>query len=420
MSKEKSEVKEAPDGTLEQGEFKLKKKKPKKLTNNKVTTTKVDLSKKPESKKEDVTKDKVTKVDLSKKEDNAIQEKKSDDSNVTIKESKNEESSKAVVEEVRPADKVENTEEKKEEKKEEVITPISEITEEVKEEPVLEKTPDPEVPKVNLPENVEKLVNFMEETGGTVEDYVRLNVDYSKVDNSTLLNEYYKNTKPHLNQEEINFIMEDNFSYDEEVDEERDVKKKKLAYKEEIAKAKNFLEETKKKYYDEIKLRPGVTQEQQKAMDFFNRYNEGQQKSKKQHSDFVNKTKDYFSKDFKGFEFNLGEKKFRYNINNAEDVAREQSELQNFTKRFLNKDGSIADHKGYHKALYSAKNADTIANHFYEQGKADATKDIIAKSKNISNEARSSAPGDLFVGGFKVRAISGVDSSKLKIKTRKK
>jgi uncharacterized protein (DUF2164 family) len=212
--------------------------------------------------------------------------------------------------------------------------------------------------------------------------------------------------------------MEDNFSFDEEMDEEREVKKKKLAFKEEIAKAKNFLEETKSKYYDEIKLRPGVTQEQKKAMDFFNRYNKEQQIAEKHHESFKNKTNDYFTDNFEGFDFDLGEKKFRYKISNANDVAEKQSNLNTFVKKFLNKEGEVVDTVGYHKAIYAAENADTIANHFYEQGKADAVKNMMAKSKNITNEPRPQANGDVFINGLKVRAITGADSSKLKIKTK--
>ena len=259
----------------------------------------------------------------------------------------------------------------------------------------------------------------MEETGGTIEDYTRLNADYSNVDNTALLKEYYKKTKPHLNQEEINFVLEDNFSYDEDLDEERDIKKKKLAHKEEIAKARKFLEETKSKYYDEIKLRPGVTQEQQKAMDFFNRYNEEQKVVSQQHDAFKQNTNKFFTEEFKGFDFNLGEKKFRYGVSDANEVADKQSNLSNFVGKFLDDNGNVKDYKGYHKAIFTAQNADTIANHFYEQGKADAVKDVMAKSKNISNEARSTASGDIFIGGFKVKAISGADNSKLKIKSKK-
>jgi len=259
----------------------------------------------------------------------------------------------------------------------------------------------------------------MEDTGGTVEDYVRLNADYSNVDGQTLLKEYYKKSKPHLNDEEISFIMEDNFSYDEEIDDEREVRKKKLALKEEVAKAHGYLEELKSKYYDEIKLRPGVTQDQQKAMEFFNRYNENQQVATQQHEDFKTKTKQLLSDDFKGFEFKLGDKNFRYGVKNPNEVIESQSNISTFVQKFLDKDGAVTDHEGYHKAIYAARNADTIAQHFYEQGKADAVKDVVAKSKNISNESRPQPTGDVFVGGFKVKAVSGSDSRGLKIKTRK-
>ena len=299
---------------------------------------------------------------------------------------------------------------------------IQEITEdEVKkvESVVEEAIRDEKVLGKQLPENVEKLVSFMEDTGGTVEDYVRLNADYSSVDGQTLLKEYYKKSKPHLNDEEIGFIMEDNFSYDEEIDDEREVRKKKLALKEEVAKAHGYLEELKGKYYDEIKLRPGVTQEQQKAMEFFNRYNEDQQVATQQHEDFKTKTKQLLSDDFKGFEFKLGDKNFRYGVKNPNEVIESQSNISTFVQKFLDKDGAVTDHEGYHKAIYAARNADTIAQHFYEQGKADAVKDVVAKSKNISNESRPQPTGDVFVGGFKVKAVSGSDSSGLKIKTRK-
>ena len=269
-----------------------------------------------------------------------------------------------------------------------------------------------------LPENVEKLVSFMEETGGTVEDYVRLNADYSTINEDTLLKEYYKKTKPYLEGEDINLILED-FSYDEELDEERDIRKKKIAYKEEVAKARNFLEETKSKYYDEIKLRPGVTQDQQKATDFFNRYNEDQEAAKQRHNEFVQSTKNLLNENFKGFDFNVGEKKFRYGVKNVSEVAEAQSDISNFIGKFLDKKGSIADAKGYHKAMYAARNADTIAQHFYEQGKADAVKDVIAKSKNISTEPRKNSSGNVFVNGLKVKAITGLDSSKLKVRTKK-
>ena len=267
-----------------------------------------------------------------------------------------------------------------------------------------------------LPENVEKLVTFMEETGGTVEDYVRLNTDYSSVVPEALLKEYYKKTKPHLDSEEIEFFMDETFAYDEDEDEEREIKKKRIAFKEEVGKAKAFLEDLKSQYYEEIKSRTTVNPEQQKAMDFFNRYNQDQQTVEQKHSTFKDSTKRFFTQEFKGFDFNAGGKSFKVNPQNTETVAEKQSNITNLLKKFLNDEGDVTDLNGYHKAMFAAENADTIANHFYEQGKADAIKDMLAKSNNISTDHRPTASGEIMVNGFKVRAINGVDSTKLKIK----
>jgi len=329
--------------------------------------------------------------------------------------------------ELKETPEVLNTEEKQEEivqvndTSEEVTSVIEEITEEQVEnleQKLDEALTDQEQSGAKLPENIEKLVSFMEDTGGTLEDYVRLNYDYSNVSETALLKEYYKKTKPHLDDEDINIILED-FSYDEDLDDEREIRKAKIALKEEVAKAKSFLDETKSKYYDEIKLRPGVTQEQKKAVDFFNRYNEEQKVAEQKHNDFLQKTKSLLNDEFKGFDFKVGEKKFRYGVKNVNEVAKEQSNISTFMERFLDKNGNVSDAKGYHKALFAARNADTIAQHFYEQGKADAVKEVVAKSKNITTEPRQNASGNVFVNGLKVKAISGLDSSKLKIKTRK-
>ena len=357
----------------------LKMKKPRKLTNKTEEIVKVNLDKKPEDKKP------IEKIEVINTENSKVSEEKTNEN----------ESVKTPVLES-PIKEIERVEEK---------TTIP--------EPVVEAKPE-----VVMPENINKLVSFMKETGGTIEDYTRLNRDYSELDGNSLLREYYKNTKPHLNHEEISFIMEDSFTYDEEADEERDIKKKKLAFKEEIANAKSFLEDTKDKYYEEIKLRPNVTKDQQKATEFFNRYNKEKEKANTQQQDFINLTNEYFSEDFKGFEFNVGEKKFSYNVNNAKELADQQVKLSDFTKMFLNEDGSIADHKGYHKAMFAARNVDTIASHFYEQGKSDGIKDIVDKSKNIETSSRPQSNGDIYIGGLKVKAVSGIDSSKLKIKTK--
>jgi len=365
----------------QEGEFKLKKRKtPKKLATPDNNVTKVSM-------KEPLieTEPEVTKVVIKEEEAPVVEE--------TVVTSEESNSPIQLVEEV----------------EEEVKEVEAEYKEAIRDEKVIGKP---------LPENIEKLVSFMEETGGNINDYVRLNADYSNVDNETLLKEYYKQTKPYLEGDDISLMLED-FSYDEDIDEQRDIRKKKLAFKEEVAKARNFLEETKSKYYDEIKLRPGVTQDQQKATDFFNRYNEEQKAGKAKHSEFLKRTNELLTDDFKGFDFNVGESKFRYSVKNPQKVAEAQSDISNFIGTFLNDKGEVKDTKGYHKALYAARNADTIAQHFYEQGKADAVRDVMVKSKNISTEPRKTSSGDVFINGLKVRAISGADSSKLKVKTRK-
>ena len=304
----------------------------------------------------------------------------------------------------------------------EEVSPIQEITdEEVKEvkQEIKEAIRDKEVLGKALPENVEKLVTFMEETGGSLQDYVALNKDYSKLNSSEVLKEYYLKSKPHLELDEIAFLMEDNFKFDEDVDEDREIRKKKLAFKEEVAKAKQYLEGSKSKYYDEIKLRPGVTQEQQQALSFYDQYKVQQEKAQQQHGDFRDRTKKLFSQDFKGFDFNVGEKKFRYGVKNPDKVAETQVDVQNFVSKYLDKDGNMIDPAGYHKAMYAAMNSDKIAHHFYEQGRADGIKNVITNSKNPTSDKPRQAAGEVFIGGMKVKSISGLDSSKLKIRTKK-
>ena len=398
-----SEVK-TNEPVKQEGEFKIKSKKPKQLTKLKDNVSKVVVnSKEPLIEVES----NVTKVEL-KKEEDAIQ----------IGETKEVVVGEQAGDSIKVDEQVSEPEQTTKE-----FNPLSEITEqEVKEtvKEVKEALRDEKVLGKALPENIEKLVSFMEETGGTIEDYTRLNADYSDVDQNSLLKEFYKKSKPHLNEEEIGFIMEDNFSYDEDLDDERDIRKKKLAQKEEVAKAKGFLNDLKDKYYEEIKLRPGVTQEQAKATEFFNRYNERQTVAEQQKERFKQSTKELFSQDFKGFDINVGEKKFKYNVQNPEKISENQSNIEYLAKKFLDKNGDIKDTSGYHKAIYAADNVDKIANHFYEQGKADAVKEVISSSKNPSStQARTQGSGDVFIGGLKVKAVSGMDSSKLKIKKTK-
>ena len=391
----------------QEGDFSLKgkSKRPKQLSNKAPEIVKVNIKEPLVNLEPDVTKVVISKDEL-KQEANAIQEQSTESGVLHT------EQPKVGLQEVGQGNSgpIEDVKED---------LPLQEITEEVKQvvQEAKEAVRDEKILGKPLPENVEKLVAFMEDTGGTVEDYVRLNADYSSVDDKTLLKEYYKKTKPYLESDDVSLLLED-YDYDEDIDEERDIRKKKIAFKEEVAKAKNFLEETKSKYYDEIKLRPGVTQEQQKAMDFFNRYNEDQETANRQHEDFKSQTNNYFNNEFKGFEFDVSGKKFRYGVQDPSKVAEDQSNINNFVGKFLNKEGKVTDTKGYHKALFMASNADTIINHFYEQGKSDATKDIIGKSKNPSAQPRQVQEGK-FINGLKVRSISGQDSSRLKIKTKK-
>ncbi len=314
----------------------------------------------------------------------------------------------------------------KTEEKQEVI--LEEITDEdpkpIKKEVEVEETVTKEqTPGMELPENVEKLVEFMNETGGTIEDYVALNTDYSNIDDNNLLREYYQKTKPHLSSEEVSFLMEDNFSFDEEIDEVRDVKRKKLAYKEAVAEAKTHLEGLKGKYYEELKLGSKLTKEQQKAVNFFSRYSKEQEQAKElqqQAKTIFNKETDkVFNENFKGFDFQVGDKKNRYNVKDVQNVKEDQSEFVKWLDPYINKDNNtLTNASDYHKTLFAGKNADAIATHFYEQGKADAVKNMTSQAKNINMDARKTDGGVVDTGGIKVKAISGDDSSKLKFKLK--
>ena len=393
------EKKEEPivDDAVEKLKIKKPKKKKFKETSEPV---KVDLKELKEKAEE------IIKVDLSKSaEEIKVPEKPVEEIKEEVVEvEKDKEEETPIVEEI-------TSEEIVEEKVEEKIEPT----------PIQQEIKQPE--KINLPENVEKLVNFMKETGGDINDYVRLNRDYGKMDNHTLLKEYYKTTKPHLSSEEVDFLMEDQFSYDEDTSDEKEIKRKKLALKEQVANAKSHLDGQKSKYYEEIKAGSKLTSEQQKAIDFFNRYNkesEANQKTVKKNSEiFTQKTNQVFNDKFKGFEYNVGDKKYRFNVNNAEEVKNTQSDISNFTKKFLDKNSALIDAKGYHKSLYTAMNADAVAKHFYEQGKADAMKDSVAKAKNVNMNPRQSH-GKIEAGGMKFKVLGDNSSDfKFKIKNNK-
>ena len=385
----------------EGGEMKMKSKpKPKKFKATKEEPVKIDLSKVDTSLEANAKVEAPIKVDLTeKKETDAIQIGETETVDV------GEQTGNGEIVDIGGTTTVEKP-----------SSPIEEVTE-VEKKQVQEPVAQPK--QVQLPENIEKLIDFMKDTGGTVQDYARLNADYSNINEDALLKEYYKKAKPHLDAEEVNFVLEEAFSFDTDIDEERDIKKKKLAKKEAVVEAREFLEDLKKQYYDEIKMRPGVNQEQQKAMDFFNRYNDEQQLATQKHEQFIDNTKQFFTDDFKGFDFEVGEKRFRYGVKDPNAVAENQSNLNNFVGKFLDTEGNVKDTKGYHKAMYAAQNIDKIVNHFYEQGKTDGIKNVVEGSKNPSAAVRQEGTQDIFIGGLKVRAIDGVSSSKLKIKKSK-
>ena len=322
--------------------------------------------------------------------------------------------------------KVEKVEEQKEEQP--VIEEVSneEVTVDQVEEQVEEAIVEAQETGKPLPENIQKVVEFMEETGGTLNDYVNLNRDISKMDDSEVLDEYYRNTKSHLSPEERNFILEEKFSYDEETDDPKDIKRKKIALKEQVAEARSHLDGQKSKYYKEVKAGSRLTPEAQKAMDFFNRYNKDQKEQKKRSEatkrSFLNKTNNVFNDKFKGFDYDIGDKRYRFNVKDINKVKETQSDINNFVNKFVNEDGTeIDDVAGYHKSLFTAMNADNIAKHFYEQGKADAIKDQVARDKNIDLNPRQTH-GEVEAGGVKVK-ILGQSTSDMKnrsFKIRKK
>ena len=386
--------------------------------------TKVDLSAKKET-----TDDNVIKVNLDnppKKEEDAVPEQSTDE--VPVRD-ESETSEKVLEENVETTDEKPTGEEVSDTVQDETPV-IEEVTEEQVEEQaeeLVEETKEAvaEAQKTGeaLPENIQKLVDFMNETGGSVEDYVRLNQDYTQYDDNSVLREYYKQTKKHLTDEEISFLMEDSFSYDEEEDTEREIKRKKLAFKEQVASARSHLDGQKSKYYEEIKAGSKLTPEQQKAVNFFNRYNkeseENQKVVERQANTFKMKTDVFFNKNFKGFNYDVGDKKYRFNVKNTNEVKETQSDINNFVKKFLNKNNEMEDAAGYHKSLFTAMNSDAIAKHFYEQGKADALKESIAKSKNVDMQPRQ-AFGGVEAGGIKVRVLGDNSNDfKFKIKNNK-
>ena len=365
----------------------------------------------------------LDKPPVQKEENNAVQERKTEEVSVDETSGDSKEVDKEVREQSSEKNDTVQTEEKVLEENESPLELIKEDEETVvkEEEPSItaeQKEEVKEAEKQMLPENVEKLVTFMEETGGSLEDYVNLNRDISKYDNVTLMREYYKTTKPHLNQDDVEFLLNKNFSYDEEADDPSEVKAKQLAFKEELFNAQNHFKTSKEKYYADLKLRKQneVAPEYKEAYDYYNNQKQLIEESEKLQKDFLSKTDKVFSDDFKGFDFSVGKNKYRFKVDNPLKTKEFQSDIKNFANTFIGKDGTVADAKGYHKALFAGANADKIANHFYEQGRADAIKEQAKTAKNIDMSPRSDNSNIMSSSGQKIRVVSGDDSSKLRIK----
>ena len=378
-----------------------------------------------------VDEDGMIKLDYSK---NAVQEQSTDEIPVRDEPDTSEGIPEQNVEEpagesTREEEPVENDQPVQEEPVESVLQEITE--EEVEEaaeqltENVQEAIQEQQDSGVELPENIQKVVDFMSETGGTLEDYVRLNTDYAALNEDQLLREYYEQKYKAYDREDIDFLLQDKFSYDEELDDERDVRLKKLERKQALSEAKNHLDELKSKYYDEVKMGSRLNPDQQKAVEFFNRYNKESEETAKiaeaAKQRFQSESNKVFSDKFEGFDYNVGEKKYRFKVKNAEQIKDNQADIGNFVKKFLNEKGEIKDAKGYHKSLFTANNPDQIAQHFYEQGKADALKDSMAKSKNVDMSPRGVHEKVTTSDGFSYRILNpGEGTSKLKVKLRNK
>ena len=357
---------------------------------------------------------------LNKPQEDAIQEQSTDDSDVAVGEPEDKTDSEEVVEEVRDTEEEKEVSVLEEVTEEEEPAATVEETKEIVEEAVAESNET----GVELPENIQKVVDFMNETGGSLDDYVKLNTDYSKLNEAQLIREFYETTKPHLDKEDIDILMED-FSYDEELDEPKDIRKAKIAFKEEAAKAKKHLEGLKSKYYENIKAGSNLTQDQQKAVDFFNRYNKENEEANKiaesQKKIFLTETENVFNENFKGFDYSVGDKKYRFKIKNTNDVKTTQSDINNFVKKFLNDKNEMSDAKGYHKSLFTAMNADAIASHFYEQGKADAVKESMSRTKNVDMDPRRGHEKVTTQNGWTIRAVpsDATSTSSFRVKKRK-
>ena len=274
-----------------------------------------------------------------------------------------------------------------------------------------------------LPEDVAAYFKYKKETGRGISDYVKLQQDFDEVNPESLLRDYLKATETALDDDDIQSLM-DEYSYDADLDEESDIKKIKVAKKKAIAKAKNYFTEQQEMYKQPLESRQeAISESENEEYKAYKQYlNEAatqQEETKRKSEWFSQKTDEVFSNEFKGFEFKIGEDQITFNPGSAEEIKKAQLSPMNFVNKYLDDNGLMNDAAGYHKALAVAMNPEKFAQFFYEQGKANATEDVMRKTKNINMTTRN-APASTVKSGAQVRSLSSDSGRGLKIRSIKR
>ena len=276
---------------------------------------------------------------------------------------------------------------------------------------------------LDLPEEVEKYLQYKEQTNRGLRDFVKANEDVSEYEDQSLLREYYMQTNPELDDNDISYLINEKYEVDENVDTESDRKRKSLEKKQELHRAKEYFNNMQERYRAPLEsCMDAFPDDVKKAVEFYQQYNDeaaNQEKlSNEQRKIFEQKTSSFFNDKFKGFEYNLGEKTVTYKPKSVTEVAEKQSDLNNFIQRFVDEKGFLKDANKYHQSLHMAMNPEAYAKFFYEQGKADAVNEVVKDGKNIDMNVRTNVDSSKPGTKFKVVDSSQGFGSGLKIKKR--
>lgn len=278
---------------------------------------------------------------------------------------------------------------------------------------------------IELPEDVSAYMEFKKETGRGIEDFYKLQKDFGTMDSDQLLAEYYNATEEGLDAVDIQDLIDDNFGYDEEIDEPKTIKKLNLAKKRELAKAKKYFNEQKDKYKIPLESSgSGLSDTDKESLNAYKSYieesNNAKEANAKRYDYFLKKTDEVFSNEFKGFEFNVGEKNFTFKPGDSAELKNKQSDVNTFLNKFMDKDGLMIDAAGYHKAISMAMNPEKYAKFFYDQGVSDTVDNVSKKSKNINMDIRQ-AQQSVTRDGRTIRAVKSNDNGRgLKIRSIKR